>query len=70
MTRPLIAVDPDALDGMEQRLQRMEAMLARLSPPDDWLTIPDAAARLGVSEATVRRKIRAGRAVQGEARCC
>ncbi|WP_414897683.1 helix-turn-helix domain-containing protein [Rhodovulum sp. YEN HP10] len=53
----LIAVDAAALAEVLARLDRIEAKIA---PPPQWLTVHEAAARLGCTASTIRRKIAAG----------
>lgn len=53
----LAQVDPEALARIEARLERIEAALEGKT---GWLTIQEAAAREGVSESTIRRRIRSG----------
>ncbi|MGH1412851.1 MAG: helix-turn-helix domain-containing protein [Pelagimonas sp.] len=62
MTAQLIAVDAGALDELlsEVKALRLEVKAVRMTPQNDWLTIPQAAAQLEVSEATVRRRAASG----------
>jgi AraC-like DNA-binding protein len=55
----LIAITPDALDAVLQRLERIEAALT--TRPPEWLSIDDYAARAGCSRRTVIRRIAAGK---------
>jgi len=58
MTAPhLIVIDPDHLAQIVRDAVR-DAMDAR--PQEEWLTVKEYAARLGRSEPTVRRYIKAG----------
>lgn len=45
----------DRLDAIERRLTAVA-----MQPQDEWLAVPEAAARCGVSESTIRRRIASG----------
>lgn len=55
MTTPLVVVTPEQLAEIVRA-----AVRAEIQPRAEWLTIADAAAQSGVSEDTIRRKVRAG----------
>lgn len=57
MTQQLIVLQPAEWAELQERLARIEE---RLNPPQEWLSVTDAAAKLGCTESTVRRKIAAG----------
>ncbi|MBO9467036.1 helix-turn-helix domain-containing protein [Tropicibacter sp. R15_0] len=62
MANQLIAVDAGALDALvaEVKALRQEVQAARITPENEWITIPKAAQRLEVSESTIRRRIGSG----------
>ncbi|MBT3139726.1 helix-turn-helix domain-containing protein [Falsiruegeria litorea] len=62
MSQQLIAVDANALDQVLDRLASLEQKLASVTVTQnsEWLSIPKAAAQLGCSESTIRRKIDSG----------
>lgn len=62
MTPALIAIDATALDALvsEVRALRQEIQAVRVSPQPEWFTVAEAAARLSVSTATIRRKVASG----------
>ncbi|MEM0936754.1 MAG: DNA-binding protein [Pseudomonadota bacterium] len=53
----LAEIDPEALARIEAKLDRIEAALEGKTA---WKSIQEAAAREGVSESTIRRRINAG----------
>jgi len=63
MTTQLAIVDLAALDRMEARLERLEAMLSRVTvaPAPEWVSICEAARIERVSDETIRRWIREGK---------
>src|SRR5262245_9756541 len=61
MTRPDYGV-PEALARIEQRLERIEALLSQgPAAGQEWLSIKQTAQVTGLSQAHVRRAVRAGR---------
>jgi len=57
----LIAVDAAALEAVTAELRALRAEVAALrEPPNEWLTIQQAAARLECSADTIRRRIASG----------
>ena len=63
MTAQLIAIDATALDTLisEMRELREEVRQARIAPEPRWITLSEYAAKVGKSEATVRRWKNEGR---------
>lgn len=57
-----IAVDATALEAMQTELQEIKRLLqaSQITPPAKWITVSEYAAKVGRSEATVRRWIREG----------
>jgi len=53
----MIVVDPDTIRQIIR-----EEIRAVIQPEPEWLPVPEAAQKLGVSEGTVRRWVREGRA--------
>lgn len=53
----LIALDPDALDRLEAKL---DAVLDQLSDPPRWCRAGEAAERLGITESAVRKRAAQG----------
>lgn len=60
MTRPRDEV-AEALARIEQRLDRIEALLAKAPAGQEWLSIKQAAHASGLSQTHLRRAVRAGR---------
>ena len=55
----------EILRGIQQILGRLDLLEAHLQrqgqpPPGEWITVPEAARRLGVTEKTMRRLIASG----------
>jgi excisionase family DNA binding protein len=61
MSPDQIATKAD-VDAVMKALSEVKQLLANvaISQPDEWLSIPQAAAHLGCSESTIRRKIDTG----------
>lgn len=63
MTAQLAIVDLAALNRMEARLERLEALLSRatVTPAPEWVSICEAARIQKVSDETIRRWVREGK---------
>lgn len=62
MTTHLIAVDADTFQELVNEVRRLSDALegATIQRPPEWCNAPEAARRLGVSTATIRRKAGTG----------
>jgi excisionase family DNA binding protein len=62
MTQPLLVISPADLAALESRLARIESALEKvnMTPVKEWLTMAEMADLLGVSLATVRRRMNDG----------
>lgn len=58
----LIAVDPEALEGLRREVAGLREELAKvtIAPKPDWVTVPEYARMIGRTEGTVLRKVSAG----------
>lgn len=62
MMQTLIAIDAERLERLERHIMMLTERLegATVTLASDWCTVPEAAKRLGVSTATIRRKAASG----------
>lgn len=62
MTQTLITIEQADLDALTREMAQIREMLthATVTPPPRYVTIPEYAAIIGKSTATVRRRISAG----------
>lgn len=57
-----VMVPAGEMEAMRKDIQRLAQMIegATITPPNEWLPIPDAAEALGVDVSTVHRRLKAG----------
>lgn len=62
MGQQFVMIDAETLATLQQHLARIEAKIdgATITPAPEWCGIKEAASRLGVSTATIRRKAAIG----------
>lgn len=59
----MIAIDPDALEGLTREVQRLHQRLdaVEMQPKPEWITVAQYADRVGRTKRTIRNWINEGR---------